>query len=82
MEDDSHFLKDFYTNQVKRMNEKLDKIFDKIENLTVDVAKMPEKIIEKTDRKYAPKWTAEVLKYFMGGVTVVIIGAILQLILK
>lgn len=74
--------KEFCEKNLKRMHDKLDKMADKMEELFIKVAEMPEKILEKTDSRYAPRWTADVLKFLIGAVAVVIIGAILSLVVK
>ena len=48
----------------------------------VKLAEMPQEILERTDKRYAPKWTAEALKVVIGLVFTAVIGAVLGLVIK
>jgi hypothetical protein len=69
-------LKTLEANHINFM-EKQDNIEEKIDKLTLIVATLPEKILEKTDRKYASK-SAEVIIYGMVGI---IVAAVLYALL-
>lgn len=53
-----------------------------IGDIRVDIARLPEKILEKADKRYAPIWVATMLKATIGIVGGALIVAILALILK
>jgi hypothetical protein len=61
--------------------EEFKEVREDIKDISVLIAELPEKIWEKADQRYAPKWVADALKVliFTGGIAVV--GAILKLVI-
>ena len=47
-----------------------------------DLNKTMQDFIVKADKRFAPRWVADAMKFVIGAVTLVLIGAILALILK
>ena len=68
---------------VKNMGDKIDKLSDIINNLRVEIAMLPEKILEKTDKRYASQsdfifWR----KILVFGIILTIFGLVLSTFLK
>lgn len=68
-------------NQNKFMD-KLDNLGSKIENLSIDIAKMPEIILEKADARYASKTSEKVVYGMVGAIVLGVLYAILELVIK
>jgi cyclopropane fatty-acyl-phospholipid synthase-like methyltransferase len=47
-----------------------------------ELKKIIEDWIEKADEKYAPIWAAQAVKFLIGTMALIVIGAVLQQILK
>jgi restriction endonuclease S subunit len=69
------------TTQIKMM-EKLDKFGDKLEEVQISIAKLPEALTEKFDDRYASKVYEDSLKRVMWIVVSAIIIAVLALVIK
>ena len=66
----------FETN-IKPLMEKLDKVEEKVNKIALDLAGLPERLIEKLDIRYADKKTETKLdKMIMVVITAVILGVI------
>lgn len=69
------------TTQIKMM-EKLEKFGDKIEDIQISIAKLPEALTEKFDERYASKETEQYFKKAVGVVLTAVILAVLALVIK
>ena len=58
--------------------EELKEVREDIKNISIGIAELPEKIWDKGDQRYAPKWVADALKVLMSIVAVGVIGALLK----
>ena len=67
---------------LNNMADKLDKISDKLEDMMIKLAEMPQAILDKGDERYAPKWTSGAVKFVMAVVFSAVIGAVVGLVLK
>lgn len=66
----------------KSMDEKIDKMAIAINNLRVDIAKLPERIFEKGDRRYASKLSEKLIYGMVGTVLTLVLIAVVYLVLK
>lgn len=67
-----------FNNIENKMDEKFDKIEEAIKDLAVNIAQLPEKILEKADRRYGGKWVEKVIL----GVVIAVIAGIALVLLK
>jgi hypothetical protein len=68
--------------EIKEVRTEVGEVKDSVSDLHVLVARLPEKILEKTDTKYASKAVEKII-YFIGGLVVTsIVGAFMALVLK
>jgi len=58
--------------------EELKQVRGDIKDISVAIAELPEKLWERADQRYAPKWVADALKVLMSIVAVGVIGALLK----
>lgn len=65
----------------KALMEEFKEVREDIKDISVLIAELPEKIWEKADQRYAPKWVADALKVFISTIVLVVIGAILKLVI-
>lgn len=77
-------IRQFNNNELQhsKIMEKIELFGEKIEELKISIAEMPEKMTEKFDNRYASKETEESLKKIMWIVISAIIVALLALVLK
>ena len=61
---------------VNIMNEKMDRLDDKIDDLKVDVAELPQKLIEKLDGRYASKSLEKLIYSTAGALVFLLIGIV------
>ena len=73
-----------YTNNIKPIMEKLDKLNDKVEckfnEVSLDIARLPEKLIERLDDRYADKKTEKIIDKLTITVIVAVVLAVMALI--
>lgn len=74
-------VSDCHNNRLKPIMEKLDKLDEKFDNLSLDVAKLPAAIIKELDGKYAEKQKVEDLQDTVRWISRLIIGAVVLAIL-
>jgi len=71
----------------KIMEDKMDKLEEKINSIAIDIAHLPEKIIDKCDTKYASKETEGIVKGLQGwvvktGITIILLmGSIIAILI-
>ena len=58
--------------------DEIKEVREDIKNISIGIAELPEKIWDKGDQRYAPRWVADVLKVLMSVVAVVVVGALLR----
>ncbi len=68
-------LESKFMEEVKNIN-------DKLNQLALDVASLPEKILEKTDSRYASKNVEKAVYGFLGAVFLAVFYAVFELIKK
>ena len=61
----------------QNMEDKIDKLEEKINQIAIDIVKLPEKIFEKSDEKYASKLTEKVVYTLIGLILLAVIGNII-----
>ena len=64
----------------KRMEEKMDKLENKINEIALSIAALPEKLLDKCDARYAPKEVGDIINglqlwLFRSGITIIILMA-------
>lgn len=82
--EDGEIIRQFNNNALehKTLMDKLDIFGDKLEDLKIQVAKLPEQFFEKADSRYASK-TAERLIYALVGIVLsAFVVALWELIIK
>ena len=67
---------------VKIMTDEIKGIKDSVNDLKVDIASLPEKLAEKFDKRYAPKWVAKVWVFVFSGIGACLIIAGMTLIIR
>jgi hypothetical protein len=67
---------------VQAIMKEFKEIRNDIRNVDIKIAELPEKILEKTDSRYAPKWAADAVKWTIATMMIVVIGAIMALVIK
>lgn len=68
--------------EIKDVQQEVGEVKDSVNSLRLDVVALPEKILEKTDQRYASK-SVEKIVYFVGGVVITaLIGSVMTLVLK
>jgi len=80
-------MKDFitrseYANNHLNLNKKMDDIYNELEKIKIELAKLPEKLAEKFDQRYASKLTQRIVYGLVTLIMVGVLGAILTLILR
>jgi DNA-binding ferritin-like protein len=81
MEDKNITRQECFENH-KMINEKLDKIDEKVNALKVQVVQIPEKILEKTDLKYVEKAEFKTVQKIVYTLVGVILLAVLYALLR
>ena len=69
-------------NLFKNMNDKIDEIKKTLGDLRVDIAKLPEKIFEKGDTKYANKTTEKIVYGMVGTILTLVLIAVVYLVIN
>ena len=80
----SNLKKDMASNNEahKLIMDKIDKFGEKLEQLSVDIAKLPEAIFEKGDERYATKLSEKVVYGMVGVVVTGVLVALMTLLMK
>jgi len=55
-------------------------IYSQLTEIKVSIAALPEKILEKTDKRYAAMWVQRAMQFIFGAVAVIIVGALMSVI--
>lgn len=71
-----------YNNNIKPIMEKMEKMDDKIDNIQIQIASLPEALIEKLDKRYASKVTENIVYAGAGLILTAFIMALWELIKK
>lgn len=71
-----------YQINVKTMTDKMDNITKELGLFKVQLAELPEKLIEKLDQRYAEKKVEKVVYGMIGLILTAVIVAVLALIIK
>lgn len=66
----------------KTLMEKIDKLTEKLEEVRINIAEMPDKILERTDTRYASKDTEDSVKRLGWIVISAVVVAILSIVIK
>ncbi len=64
------------------MDKKIDDLKKLMSDLRIDIAKLPEKVFEKCDKRYASKLAERVIFGMVGVILTTVLMAIIYLILK
>ncbi len=80
-------MKDFITrfecsNNHLNITKTMDGIKNELENIKLELAKLPEKLAEKFDERYASKLTQKIVYGLVGMMVVAVIVSILTLVIQ
>lgn len=66
----------------KILMEKIDKLTEKLEEVRINIAEMPDKLLERTDLRYASKDTEESVKRLGWIVISAVVVAVLSIVIR
>ena len=70
--------KEYCNNQVRIMTNEISDVKDAVNDLRVDVARMPELILEKSEGKFASKTTEKIVYALVGIICLAVIGSVVN----
>jgi hypothetical protein len=62
--------------------EKIDHIIDKINSLEVKMAELPDRVLERADKKFASKLVEKIVYGMLGAIALGILYALMELVIK
>ena len=69
-------------NNIKLMSKEIQDIKDTVNDIRVDIAGLPQKLAEKFDERYAPRWVAKAWVFVFTGIGGCLIIAVMASIFK